>query len=120
MRRFLPLVIASLAIAALFPAKVLAGTQDFTLVNHSGFDIYEIYISETANDVWGEDILEEDVLANGGRVPVVFGDHPACMWDIKVVDREDTEVEWSGINLCEASVVVLTCDDSGECTAQWE
>lgn len=36
-----------------------------------------------------------------------------------VTDEEDNSVEWSGINLCEASVVVLLCDEE-ECWAEWE
>jgi len=121
MRRYLPLgIIVWLAVSALFPATTLAGTQDFALVNHTGFAIYEIYISETANDSWEEDVLGENILPNGGRLDIAFADRSACLWDIKVVDEDDADVTWTSIDLCAASVVVLTCNDSGECTAQWE
>lgn len=96
-----------------------AGTQDFTLVNASGVDVYELYISESANDDWEEDVLGEDVLADGARIDISFSGRSACLWDMKAVDVEGTSVLWSGINLCTTSVVVLRCDDEG-CWAETE
>ena len=96
-----------------------AGTQDFTLVNQTGVEIYSLYISETANDDWEEDVLGEDTLPDGGRMEITFSGRSACLWDIMVTDDEGGEVTWTGIDLCESSVVVLRCDDE-ECWAEYE
>jgi hypothetical protein len=96
-----------------------AGTQDFTLVNSSGVDIYELYISESANDDWEEDVLGDGILADGARIDITFSGRSACLWDMKAVDGEGTSVLWNGVNLCTTSVVVLRCGDEG-CWAETE
>ena len=112
------LALALLVLAAI-AGTALAGTQDFTLVNQTGVEIYRLYISETANNDWEEDVLGEDVLPDGSRLNINFRGRSACLWDMKVTDEYDNTVEWSAIDLCEASVVVLHCDED-ECWAEWE
>lgn len=120
MQRFKPLTAIILAAAFLAaPIVTFAGTQDFTLVNQTGFVIYEVYVSETANEDWEEDVLGRDVLDNGSRLDITFSGRKACLWDIMVVDKKDNTVEWTGINLCEVSVVVLRCKGD-ECWADYE
>ena len=96
-----------------------AGTQDFVLVNRTGVEIYRLFISETSNDDWEEDVLGQDVLPDGGRLPITFSGRSACFWDMMVTDREDSSITWSGINLCETSTVILVCNDE-ECWAEYE
>lgn len=96
-----------------------AGTQDFTLINQTGVDVYSLYISESSSDDWEEDVLGEDMLLDGDRVDISFSGRSACLWDMLVTDDEGGEVAFQGINLCEASVVVLRCDDE-ECWAELE
>ena len=100
-------------------AAAQAGTQDFTLVNQTGGTIYSLFISESANDNWEEDVLGDDTLPQGGRMPITFSGRSACLWDIRVTDPDDNEAVWTGINLCEVSVVVLRCN-SQECWAEFE
>ncbi|MCH9651793.1 MAG: argininosuccinate lyase [Deltaproteobacteria bacterium] len=123
MRRYLGRVMASFAFAALMivslPAS--AGTQDFVLVNDTGFDIYEVYISETRDDDWEEDVLGEDILEDGDRLDMTFRGRKACLWDIMAVDEEDDSIEWTAVDLCEVSVVVLMCDKRGrKCWAEFD
>lgn len=117
MRTALCLVL--LVVGVLAAGSVLAGTQDFTLVNQTGVEIYRLYLSETTNQDWEEDVLGDDVLPDGSRMNIDFYGRDACLWDMLVTDDEDNSVEWTAINLCEASVVVLRCDDD-ECWAEWE
>ncbi|MEM9552805.1 MAG: hypothetical protein AAGC60_00980 [Acidobacteriota bacterium] len=98
----------------------MAGTQDFTLVNQTGDTLWEIYISETSNDDWEEDVLGRDVLDNGARLDISFHGRRACLWDIMVIDEYENSVTWNSINLCEASVVVLRCSQSEGCWAEYE
>lgn len=115
----LGLGIACLLAVGLVVWPVFAGTQDFTLVNRTGVDIYSLFISESANNDWEEDVLGQDVLPDGARVNISFRGRTACLWDMMVTDSVGDSLEWAGINLCEASVVVLSCDDE-ECWAEWE
>lgn len=110
---------ACLLSAALLVWPVFAGTQDFTLVNQTGVDVYGLFISESANQDWEEDVLGQDILLDGGRVNISFSGRNACLWDVMVTDSVGDSLEWSGINLCEATVVVLHCNEE-ECWAEWE
>lgn len=119
MTRQLRVAVLALVTVLLIAPVAKAGTQDFTLVNESGVDIYSLFISETENENWEEDMLGDDVLLDGERLQIEFGGHSACLWDMMVTDVEDEALIWQGLNLCESSVVVLRCGD-GECWAEYE
>lgn len=106
--------------ALLTSAAAHAGTQDFVLVNSSGVVIYELYISETRNDDWEDDVLGEDVFDTGGRLAVSFSGRDACLWDMLAVDGNGNSVTWTSLNLCTSHVIELTCDNDGECYATTE
>lgn len=115
----LALSAAILVLGSGLAVQVHAGTQDFLLVNETGVEIYSLYISETGNAEWEEDVLGKNVLPDGERLEIEFDGRSACLWDIMVTDDEDNTVEWTAINLCESSVVVLRCDEE-ECWAEYE
>ncbi len=95
-----------------------AGDQDFSLVNKTGVDLAELYISPAAQDSWGPDVLDVDVLLDGGTVNIEFApDEDAEYWDIRVVDGEGTEVVFSRLNLTEISTVTLKITE-GEAIAE--
>jgi len=114
-------VLALVLVVAFLFAAPLAGadTQDFTLVNETGVDVYSLFISETDNDNWGDDVLGADVLLDGERIDIHFSGYSNCLWDMLVTDADGEGLTWQGINLCESSVVVLRCDDE-ECWAEYE
>jgi hypothetical protein len=56
---------AVVAASILFAHSAGAGTQDFLLVNDTGVEIFYLYVSETNNESWEEDVLGEDVLPYG-------------------------------------------------------
>jgi hypothetical protein len=102
------------------PLLMAQSIQDFTLVNKTGLAIDQLFISATDKAEWDEDILGVDILPEGAEVDVKF--HPAeksCRWDLKIIDTEGNAVEWTNINLCEASVVTLYWKD-GKATAEIE
>lgn len=114
-----PIRLAILALATLVTPAAFAGTQDFVLVNQTGVVVNNLYISESENESWEEDVLGDKVLPNGNRVNVGFKGRTACLWDMMVADADGNQVTWTGIDLCKVSVVVLRCNDS-ECWAETE
>ena len=104
---------------ALLAAPVYSGTQDFKLVNQTGSEVYSLYISESNNESWEEDVLGLDVLPEGASIVIGFSGRSACLWDMMVTDEEDDSLTFEGINLCQASVVVLVCSPD-ECWAEFE
>jgi hypothetical protein len=111
--------VLSLAVVASLAVSATAGTQDFTLVNKTGVPINNLYISETGNDDWEEDVLGADVLDDGASIEIQFSGKKACKWDLMVKDDEGGSVYWRKIDLCQVSKVILKCGKS-ECTAEFE
>lgn len=82
--------------------------NDFTLVNNTGYVISEVYISPTALNEWGEDVMDVDVLGIDESVNIKFSPRSyEGLWDIKVVySIDNSEVVWSGYDL--TSILSIT------------
>lgn len=92
----------------LAPAVFAQGKQDFTLVNLTGVEINELYVSPHSADDWEEDILGQDTLSNNDSVEITFSrTEKAKLWDLKVVDSKGNSIEWESLNLLEISKVTL-------------
>ena len=88
-----------------------AGTQDFTLINATGYTLSEVYVSPARARDWEEDVLGRDVLADGARTEITFSrDTDACLWDLKVVYDDGESAEWDALNLCTISVARISYD----------
>ena len=97
-----------------------AGKQDFTLVNKTGFDIHEIYVSPHGSDDWQDDVLGHAVLPNDGTVKIKFERQMQGKdWDLKVVDKAGKGTTWEKLNLLEISKITLHFDN-GKATAEVE
>jgi hypothetical protein len=100
-------VMAALLVAGV--AVVRAAIQDFTVTNKTGFTITALYVSETDNDDWEDDVLGEDVLANGKSTDISFHGYSgkACKFDIRIDDEDSTQWIVEDINLCETHKVTF-------------
>lgn len=98
------LALAGLMAAGVFGVShmALAGVQDFTVENKTGMTISELYVSESTNDDWEEDVLGEDVLASGDSTKITFSNYQSseCSFDIKIVDSHDEAWTVEGVDLC--------------------
>ena len=112
-------LIAVAAISILVASMAMAqGKQDFTLHNNTGVEIHALFISPNSADEWEEDILGQDTLANEESLEIHFGrKEKAKLWDLKIVDKEGTSIEWENLNLLEISEVTLHFKD-GKATAE--
>ena len=111
MKKFVS-AIAICALATGLATPAMAGVQDFTVVNRTGYEIYSLYVSPSDERSWEEDVLDDDVLPDGDSVRVNFDNsEDDCMWDIMVVySIDDEHVYWNDIDLCEVSTVQLQYD----------
>ncbi|MBD0371973.1 MAG: hypothetical protein ICV60_14120 [Pyrinomonadaceae bacterium] len=102
-------MVAILALSTLFSSIAFAqGKQDFTLVNLTGVEIHELYVSPHSADDWEEDVLGQDTLPSGESVEITFSPKTkAKMWDLKIVDGKGNSIEWENLNLLEISKVTL-------------
>ena len=100
--------LAALLVATWSAPVALAGEQDFTLHNKTGVEIHELYVSPHKSDEWGEDILGRDTLADGESLDITFDDREySKKWDLKIVDEEDSSIEWEKLDLTKISEVTL-------------
>jgi hypothetical protein len=114
---------AALTFAAFAPQLALAGQQDFTLVNRTGYEIGEVYVAPSSSSDWEEDVLGKDTLANGSPVDITFSrSEDTCKWDLKVVYTIDnTSAEWTAFDLCKVSKITIFYDHGkDETSAEYE
>ena len=97
----------------LISATTFGQEQNFTLVNGTDFVISYVYISPSAQNTWGEDVLTVDVLGAGDSCDIYFEGYEDCGWDIKAVAADGSSAVWSGIDLCEYYTITLTMTDDG-------
>lgn len=101
--------------------SVRAGSQDFTLVNKTGLEITELYISPSASDDWEEDVLGVDTLEDGASVDITFSPKTkAATWDLKIVDADGDAVVWTKLRLNDISKLTLRYSKDGTPTADVE
>ena len=99
--------------------------QDFVLVNKTGYDISEVYLSASHADAWEDDLLADEADNFGDDEAKTVHFKPkvkTCLWDLKVVyDEDDSSAIWHDINLCAVSRITLRYNArSGETTAVFD
>lgn len=112
---------ATLALAVV-AGVARAGDQDFTLVNATGVEINAVYVSPSAADHWGKDILGKDTLPDGEECDIEFDpEEESELWDLKVEDGEGNSITWTKLNLMEISKLTLHWDaEKKKATAEAE
>ena len=88
--------------------SALAGDADFTLVNRTGYDLREVYVSPSNKEAWGKDRLGQNLLETGKSRLFKFSDKSSCKQDLKVVfDDDGSSVTWEDFDLCELNKITL-------------
>lgn len=103
----------SLALAA--PASQVAAQaqQNFALVNRTGYQINELYVSPSTSQQWGRDILGDGVMPDGQRRNITFPQATrSCNFDLRIVYSDGERAERSNVDLCQVSVVTVTYSGS--------
>jgi hypothetical protein len=110
--RRLSLTVASASVLVLSVAQsaFAADPRDFTLTNNSAVDLAMVYVSPTATDDWGDDILGTGVLPAGQATDVSFRrfDGSTCQYDIKVLGTGGQEGYLYKVDLCSVSQVTFS------------
>ena len=115
------LIAAAMLVSAFTTTSTQAESrQDFLLINRTGYDISEVYISPAKANEWEEDILgSEDNFDDGTQREIKF--HrvgSTCKWDLKVVyDEDDSSAVWHDIDLCEVSKITIKYNKMSDSTS---
>ena len=104
------LVAISAAAFVAFGAGPAVAADNFTLVNGTGMGMTEVSIRRFRAQDWRPLGVAP---AAGASAAVSFSD-PDCAFDIRAQLAGGPTAIWSGVNLCEVSVVELNREPSGE------
>lgn len=100
--------VAALALISL-PSAAFAEDLVFQLTNESSLVITNFYTSPATTDVWEEDVFGDSVFPAGNTVEVTIADgSDQCVYDMKFVAEDGSELIESGIDLCELGEYTLT------------
>lgn len=93
-----------LPVVALNVHSALAKELAVNVHNDSSMDIHYLFVSNSGDDNWGDDVLGENVvMERGGTGTVTINtDSNACLYDIKAVAADGkTSAELYQVNLCQ-------------------
>ena len=100
-----------LALAPLAVAHAQSASQDFSILNRTGFQIESIRLSEAGTNRWGNNVLGMQTLFADGKVQIAFApSEPSCSWDVMVQYRDHSTAIWPGIDVCSLRRVALLWD----------
>jgi hypothetical protein len=114
------IAIGFVALTAVFgAAQAQEAKQDFSLVNRTGYEIKEVYVSPSKSSDWEEDILGDGVLEDKGARDVHFHrSNKTCHWDLKVVYTVDSSsAVWDDIDLCTVEKITIHYDKDADKTS---
>jgi hypothetical protein len=79
----------------------------FALLNKTGFEFVDVYISPAGQDQWSED-LSLGVLADLESIELKMKTtEEVCQYDIRAIRPDSTELLFKGVNLCKKLIVTL-------------
>jgi hypothetical protein len=110
LRRLLLTGVSACVLALVMVQSAFADPRDFELNNNSPVDLAFVYVSPTATDNWGDDILGSGLLSAGNSVNVTFRafDGNSCSYDIKVLGVGGEEGYLYKVDLCTVSHVTFS------------
>ena len=84
-----------------------ADERDFELINNSSSPINALFASPADNDVWGDNILIENVDPGDSR-SILFQDELAtCTYDVRVEFVDGSNGELRELDLCSTNTITL-------------
>ncbi|HEY9616352.1 MAG TPA: hypothetical protein V6C64_05910 [Microcoleaceae cyanobacterium] len=103
------LLLTTVTASLLFSSSARADQRDFTLINDSSTEIYELNVSTVQTSDWEEDILGRDTLPSGEQIQINFntGASGTCYYDVRVITANQQEATASNVNLCQVSTVIF-------------
>lgn len=99
---------AAVAMLAGFATPAFAGAQDFTVHNETGMELVELYVQASSAEDWGDELLGDEPIENGGASEISFEGEEECKFDIWVKDSKGGKWQVTGLDLCKIHDFTLT------------
>ena len=112
------LVLAFALVLGLMANARAESSLDFSLVNATGYDIKEIYLSPSGQKEWGPNVLKA-VLKDSLTLKLSFSQKATAeKWDLKAVYTDGEIAEWSAVKLTGIAQITLHWDKGSSATAE--
>lgn len=112
MKTRLAMIIGALIAAS--PSPVAAQAGKFTLVNNTDVSFTNLMVRRYGSRQWLPlTVNPVPVTRSGGQGAVDFSDED-CAFDLQATLPDGRLVVWSGVNLCEATIVTLNRSANGQ------
>jgi len=82
------------------PQRSLPAPRELTIVNQSRRPVFQLHISSTEADQWGDDRLGEATIPPGGSFRVRLGRTRECQFDVQVIYDDLSHEEQRGLDIC--------------------
>jgi hypothetical protein len=108
--KFNKMFFALITIAMLSAGGVFAQNADFSMTNNTGMTLIDVFISPSASDNWGSDVIPTDMILDGETFNFTFSDVTAdqCIWDIMFTGEDGIAYYMRGVDLCTITTITLS------------
>lgn len=103
-------LVMSLVLMFLLLTVVAAFDGYIVVTNNTGFDIIYLYISHEDAEDWEEDVLGDEILADGEYIQIDIEGYETSIFDVSAEDEDGDSYTLWGIDI-ETDDVILTLDD---------
>lgn len=108
------LALSAAAALAASPYPLAAQAVNFTIVNNTDIDFTDVKARRFGTTDWVPLVITPVPVPRGGGRGAVQFSNPDCAFDLQAGLPGGQLVVWSGVNLCEAKVVILNRRANGE------
>ena len=105
----LKLFVAALLLVGV-SATAVAGDYYVDIANKTGYTIMYMYVSPDKSDSWEEDVLGDDVLANGKTQRVTLTGYKSPIFDIRLVDEDGDKYTFWNVDVSTRDITVTLGD----------
>ncbi len=104
------LIGAALFMLFMFGGNLMAQSQDFSMTNHTGMILVDVFISPSSADNWGPDVIPKDMILDGETFNFTFTgvDPQHCSWDILFTADDGNKYYMRGVDLCSITSITLS------------
>ncbi|HMQ78701.1 MAG TPA: hypothetical protein PKE39_02330 [Ignavibacteria bacterium] len=104
------LVLAAVVCLFIMGQSVSAQSQNFSMVNNTGMILVDVFISPSASDNWGSDVIPKDMILDGETFDFTFTgiDPEHCSWDILFTADDGNKYYMRGVDLCSITTITLS------------
>lgn len=104
------LVLSAVVCLFILGQNVNAQSQNFSMTNNTGMILVDVFISPSASDNWGSDVIPKDMILDGETFDFTFTgvDPEHCSWDILFTADDGNKYYMRGVDLCSITTITLS------------